>query len=251
MLPLECNEYKITSNYGERSFIYRGELINDFHYGIDLRPEPRNNECPVIAFADGEVVKVQKRGKQYGKPCYVRIKHNNGYYTLYYHLKDNSIKVNVGDHVSKGQILGIIGATGMATGVHLHFQIDKGTNKSAINPLPFILGEENFKTEEVENTEEFSKGDYKTLSDLYVRYGAGTIYPKKLVKDLTPDGRKKACYNNDRYFAIYKKGIIFTALDIINNKYGVWAKTPSGYVCIKGQSGRIYCKKCEKCEKKK
>ena len=42
----------------------------------------------------------------------------------------------------------------------------------------------------------------------------------------------------------HTSGSIFTALEIINTtKYGVWAKSPSGYICIKGSSGREYCKK--------
>ena len=240
MFPIECSDYKITSYYGERTILYQGKYINDFHYGIDLRAEPRNNDAKILAYADGEVVAVQKRGEQYGKPCYVRIKHNNGLYTLYYHLKDNSITVNVGDKVSKGQVLGIIGQTGMATGIHLHFQIDRGNNESAINPIDYITGK---KTFDEESTNIFTKGDYITLSDLNVRSGAGEIYPIKLNKDLTKDGRSKALYPNDNNYAVYKKGIVFTALDIITNSRGVWAKTPSGYVCIQGKSGKIYCEK--------
>ena len=87
--------------------------------------------------------------------------------------------------------------------------------------------------------------NYVCLGNMYVRYGAGLNYGIKRVKELTEDGRKH-CTTPDRPSAdaIYKSGTIFTALEIINTtKYGVWAKSPSGYICIKGLSGREYCKK--------
>lgn len=58
---------------------------------------------------------------------------------MYYHLKSGSVCVSVGQSVSKGQKLGIMGATGVATGVHLHFQIDKGSSSTAIDPYDYIF----------------------------------------------------------------------------------------------------------------
>lgn len=86
--------------------------------------------------------------------------------------------------------------------------------------------------------------DYHTLYNMYVRCGAGYGYGTKLYKDLTEDGKKNALDTNDYNYAIYKKGTVFTALEVITNNDGsVWAKTPSGYVVIKGASGTVYCEK--------
>lgn len=86
--------------------------------------------------------------------------------------------------------------------------------------------------------------DYKTLYNMYVRCGAGYNYGTKLYKELTEDGKKNALDKYDDCYAIYKKGTVFTALDVItNNDNSVWAKTPSGYVVIKGASGTVYCEK--------
>ena len=85
-------------------------------------------------------------------------------------------------------------------------------------------------------------GNYKTLYNMNVRTGAGTNNPVKKVKDLTADGKRNATSTNPEANAVYKTGTIFTALQIINNN-GVWAKTPSGYVCIQGESGTKYCSK--------
>lgn len=91
--------------------------------------------------------------------------------------------------------------------------------------------------------EKIENNDYKTLFNLNVRYGAGDNYEIKKVCEMTNDGRKNAIYNGDNDPAIYKKGTVYTALEIINNEYGKWAKTPSGYVCIKGSDGITYSEK--------
>ena len=55
---------------------------------------------------------------------YITIDHHNGYYTMYAHLSARYAKV--GDYVEKGQVIGAMGQTGFATGVHLHFAIWRG-----------------------------------------------------------------------------------------------------------------------------
>lgn len=61
----------------------------------------------------------------------VQVDHRNGYVSTYAHM--SVIKVSVGQDVEKGQALGIVGATGHATGPHVHFVIQ--LNKQYINPL--------------------------------------------------------------------------------------------------------------------
>lgn len=90
--------------------------------------------------------------------------------------------------------------------------------------------------------QEFTTGNYECLFNMNVRTGAGTDHAIKKVKDLTEDGKKNATSQNPDDNAVYKKGTIFTAKEIIKNGSSVWAKTPSGYVCIKNDDG-TYCKK--------
>jgi murein DD-endopeptidase MepM/ murein hydrolase activator NlpD len=66
---------------------------------------------------------------------YVVIMSPGGIETLYAHL--SSISVSVGETVSPGQAIGVIGATGYSTGVHLHFEvIDNGERQNPLNYLP-------------------------------------------------------------------------------------------------------------------
>lgn len=175
--PLNSEKVSITSNYGNREYYYQGKLVKDFHNGIDLVPKPCNNN-EILAFADGIVTAVQKIGKQYGTGCYVRLKHDNGFYTLYYHLKSNSIVVNKGDKVKKCQKLGIIGTTGISTGVHLHFQIDKGTSNKSINPYDYLFNDKSF----INNTDDLSKYTDEELAKMVVRgdFGNGQERKNKL-----------------------------------------------------------------------
>lgn len=147
-VPIKSKKISISSLFGPREYTYRGQKIRDTHAGIDLIPNPRNENAEILAFADGEVTGVRKKGKQYGDLCYVRIKHSNGYYTFYCHFKSDTICVNKGDKVKRGQKLGIIGTTGQSTGIHLHFQIDKGSSNSAINPYNYLFNEKNFDNKE-------------------------------------------------------------------------------------------------------
>lgn len=86
----------------------------EFHPGIDIAGEFRS---PEIA-ADGGRVVFAGWGA-YG--IYVEIDHGNGFHTIYGHMSE--AVVATGQMVGKGQLIGRMGATGRATGVHLHFEI--------------------------------------------------------------------------------------------------------------------------------
>ena len=110
------------------------------------------------------------------------------------------------------------------------------------------LGKNGYKKTSVVNTVKekikpiYKTGNYKTLTELNIRTGAGTNYSIKKVKDITTDGKKHTTSKNPNAYAIYKIGTIFTAKKIIKQGYNYWAKTPSGYVCIQ-YGDEKYCKK--------
>ncbi len=91
----------------------------------------------IFAALDGVVV---QSSYKYDNGEFVTIDHGNGYYSLYAHMVSGSRRVKVGDYVVKGQILGSMGMTGAATGVHLHFAIWRGfpyRGGTPLNPLGF------------------------------------------------------------------------------------------------------------------
>lgn len=86
------------------------------HLGIDLAAELGDN----IYAADGGVV-VYAGANGYGYGNMIMIDHGTGFQTLYAHL--SAIFVNCGDNVTQGQTIGSAGATGHASGAHLHFEV--------------------------------------------------------------------------------------------------------------------------------
>ena len=128
--PLD--RYKISSEFGYRKNPMGG-LEGDMrlHKGIDL-VGPYN--APVKAVKSGVVVEHWPPPNGYfkGHPVYgglVVIEHSDGIFTLYAHFKDTFVKE--GQRVKKGEIIGIQGDTGMATGDHLHFEV-------ITNPLNYL-----------------------------------------------------------------------------------------------------------------
>lgn len=106
----------------------QGQRWGKLHKGIDIaRPSDRT-----IKAADNGRVIFAGRSGGYGNK--VVIDHQNGYETVYAHL--SSISVNVGQSVSQGMKIGVMGSTGNSTGVHLHFEIYK--NGSLENPLKYV-----------------------------------------------------------------------------------------------------------------
>ena len=100
-----------------------------FHAGIDL-PAPRGT--PVYAARSGEVVYAGWRAGGYG--YLVTIAHGSGERTMYAHL--SRIDVRVGVRVAQGVRVGLVGATGDATGPHLHFEVR--LRGAAIDPRPAL-----------------------------------------------------------------------------------------------------------------
>ncbi len=97
------------------------------HHGIDYVAP---TGTPVSATADGTVTSAGYKGN-YGK--LVIILHRNGYQTYYGHLSRLAKGIRMGKKVRQGDLVGYVGATGLATGPHLHYEMRMG--RAPINPL--------------------------------------------------------------------------------------------------------------------
>lgn len=117
-LPLNKDAFWVSSEFGKRKNPFSHEEKN--HNGIDLAaPEG----TPVYAIKDGAVFVCVPNDKEFGN--YVILSHDTGKITsVYAHLQ--SFTVEQYQTVKKGEIIGYVGQTGMATGPHLHFEIRQG-----------------------------------------------------------------------------------------------------------------------------
>ena len=97
------------------------------HPGVDYAAP---TGTPVAAVGDGRVIsKKWKNG--YGR--FIAIRHNSRYITSYGHLYRYASKIKVGSNVKQGQVIGYVGASGLATGPHLDFRMKK--DGRFVNPL--------------------------------------------------------------------------------------------------------------------
>lgn len=88
----------------------------------------------------------------------------------------------------------------------------------------------------------YNLGNYRTLYNMNVRENPSINSRIKKVKELTEDGKRNSTSTNLDDNAVYKKGTIFTAKEIIKDNNYVWAKSPSGYICLE-DSNTKYCEK--------
>ncbi len=113
----------ITSRYGNRRHPVLG--YNRAHEGVDYGAP---TGTPIWAVGDGQV---KLAGWNGGCGRTVILRHRNGYETVYCHL--SGLAVSSGKPVSQKQVIGWVGATGLATGPHLHYAVKRGG--SFMNPL--------------------------------------------------------------------------------------------------------------------
>ena len=117
----------ITSGYGQRISPFTGQVT--VHEGLDIGAAPN---APVQAPANGRVV---SSGFDPRMGNMITLDHGYGFETHYGHLA--KILVKNGQNVNRGDIIGLVGNTGLSTGPHLHYTVKvKG---HSINPERYIL----------------------------------------------------------------------------------------------------------------
>lgn len=126
--PVPCS-MRVTSRYGTRSDPFTGETA--YHSGIDI--DGFGNDGQPIVAADGGVVITASSNSGYGN--YVIIDHG-GTKTVYAHM--SGFAVGAGQTVAQGQTVGYLGATGRATGTHLHFEVYVGDSRT--DPAAYYSG---------------------------------------------------------------------------------------------------------------
>ena len=173
----------ITSYFGVRNDP-TNTSVTENHGAIDISVPTGAN---VYATEAGTVITAR-----YGSPTagnYVEIDHGNGYISRYLH--NSELKVNVGDKVTKGQVIALAGSTGKSTGPHCHFEIRY--NGVRVDPLNFKYdnGMGNGMTGFGSNPDEVS-----TTNKYYAKVATWTeIFDKLESNDPEVETYKKITYN--------------------------------------------------------
>lgn len=130
--PIDTSKARMTSGFGWRTH----PVLKDkrFHRGVDYAA-PKGT--PVYATEDGIVGRAGWRGN-YGK--LVTIKHSDHVETFYAHLSGFAPGIRPGAGVKKGDVIGYVGMTGLATGNHLYYEVV--VNNEHVDPLAADLNEQ-------------------------------------------------------------------------------------------------------------
>ncbi|MDF1862416.1 MAG: M23 family metallopeptidase [Verrucomicrobiales bacterium] len=127
---LHLSNYTDQDTSGSYQDPFCGDRTYNGHRGIDtsiLLWEHQDIGVPVFAALDGTVIathdgEFDRNTSWNGQQAnFVSIDHGNGHVTDYLHFKKNSVAVSVGNPVSAGQQIGLVGSSGISTGPHLHF----------------------------------------------------------------------------------------------------------------------------------
>lgn len=126
----------ISSYFGYRSCAG----CSTFHSGLDIAP---GAGTPIEAVADGVVVSSPVTDGSWG--VYVTIEHvidGVVFRTSYAHMQTGSMTLQLGDTVSRGQVVGRVGSTGQSNGAHLHFTVQDAEG-ALVDPLPWLRAHAN------------------------------------------------------------------------------------------------------------
>ncbi len=113
---------RVNDGYGDRD--------GGFHYGADIIC---GYGTPVVAAGPGVVLEISMDGS-WGQ--YIKIDHGNGVATLCAHMVAGSPTVQLGEPVTAGQQIGLVGDTGNATVAHCHFEV--WVNGARVDPIPWL-----------------------------------------------------------------------------------------------------------------
>ena len=132
--PVVGGRMGLTMEFGPRIHPFTGQWY--IHKGADIASAAGT---PIVAAADGVVVRSEFDTRS-GYGNMVVLEHAFGFTTLYAHMRDR--RVQVGQRINQGQLLGTMGATGVATGVHLHYEIKIG--EEVMDPTTYLAIRNNF-----------------------------------------------------------------------------------------------------------
>lgn len=128
--PVSKTQSTIVSGFGYRIHpIYKTSRM---HTGIDFAAK---TGTPVYATGDGTVIDPKGNQSGYGIVCIIN--HGYGFQSLYGHL--SKMLVKPGDKVKRGQIIGLVGSTGLSVAPHCHYEIIK--NGVKINPVNYFYND--------------------------------------------------------------------------------------------------------------
>ncbi len=130
--PIAIDEYKRISSYFRHRRIHPILKVIRPHAGVDFTAP---TGTPVHVTGNGVVEAIKENRTRSGYGTYILINHGFSYQTFYAHL--DKILVKVGQKLTRGDIIGEVGSTGLSVAPHLHYEVRKG--EKMIDPINFFF----------------------------------------------------------------------------------------------------------------
>ena len=154
IMPVAKDKCKVVSGFGMR--FHPILKYRRLHSGIDMTAR---QGTPIYATGDA-VVRVAGRNPQGlgGYGVVAVLDHGFGFQTLYAHMA--TVKVRVGQHVKRGEMIGTVGSTGMSSGAHLHYEVIQNGKK--VDPVYYFYND--LSPEEYEEVLELERQENQSMS---------------------------------------------------------------------------------------
>jgi murein DD-endopeptidase MepM/ murein hydrolase activator NlpD len=151
IVPIASATDRLVSGFGYRIHPIFKKLR--MHTGVDFTAPVGT---PIYSTGNGVVIRAERDNSGYG--LMVEVDHGFGYRTLYAHL--SQISVRPGQRVSRGEVLGLVGNTGLSAGPHLHYEVIRNGRK--VNPVHYFFND--LTPEEFEHIYEVASRVNQSLS---------------------------------------------------------------------------------------
>lgn len=151
IVPIAKGTERLVSGFGYRIHpIYKSLRM---HTGVDFIAP---TGTPIYATGNGRVLRASRDNTGYG--LMVEVDHGYGYVTIYAHL--SKINVRPGQVITRGEVLGLVGNTGLSTAPHLHYEVIRNGKK--VNPVNYFFND--LSPEEFEHIIELASRVNQSLS---------------------------------------------------------------------------------------
>lgn len=130
IIPIAKGTERLVSGFGFRIHpIYKSLRM---HTGVDFTAP---TGTPIYATGNGVVKRAQRDNSGYG--LMVEVDHGYGYTTIYAHM--SQVKVRDGQTIKRGEVIGLVGNTGLSSGPHLHYEVIRNGKK--VNPVNYFYND--------------------------------------------------------------------------------------------------------------
>jgi murein DD-endopeptidase MepM/ murein hydrolase activator NlpD len=142
-LPYKINTSQMVTQGFNGKFSHKGNSLYAIDFGLKIGTEIFASRGGVVVLTKNDSDGHGTTDKYIRMANFITIKHNDGTYAKYAHLKKGGVKVNIGQQIKRGEFIGYSGNTGYTNGPHLHMLVFTGKNSKSRKSIPIKFKSKN------------------------------------------------------------------------------------------------------------